>query len=548
MCWPHVVAHADDFGLGYDLIRDDGTDENRRGALNFIGAGVSCADDSANNETECTISAGSGDIESVGDCTTGACFDGSSGTTLTSTTSEILDLATDATLIFQRNTAGTVVFAGKDNAGAADTTYDTTLTGKINIGSTDVDDVTIFTAAEFLINSTTGFDLSYTPSLGVLIFGDGTFGCSGASLCMGDDSLGTLMIFSTDDSAGVMTQVYAGTSAAPTTVGANVQLGFLETEGYNASSASFTRAGSLYFVTDGEWATAGDTTDSPGKFEVWTTPDGTSTLVLRLTIDADGDWHLGDGTGVKLVSDGDGAIELTGESTGSDECLALNLDDTSNDVVYSNCASSTGVTDVSLSSLDLDLEGTGPDIQWIVTGGSTFHLGAEPSEIFLSRSSGTPAHYFNAYASDDHITLGATGNISYIKLQTDSTGDSEVQLPASSVGNSEVVGGLSKCASVENLAAADDNMLLGSMPVAVTVTGVWCHCSGTCSTPATVALEDDAGNAMTGTATCDTGGGVATPATITAGGALSAYEGLRFDTTNTPSPDGSDEYAICFGF
>ena len=54
------VAVADDFAPGYDLIRDDGTDENRRGALNLTGAGVSCTDDSANNETECDIAGGAG--------------------------------------------------------------------------------------------------------------------------------------------------------------------------------------------------------------------------------------------------------------------------------------------------------------------------------------------------------------------------------------------------------------------------------------------------------------------------------------------------------
>ena len=51
-------ADGDTFAPGYDLIRDEGTDENRRGAINFIGAGVSVADDSANNETEVTIGGG----------------------------------------------------------------------------------------------------------------------------------------------------------------------------------------------------------------------------------------------------------------------------------------------------------------------------------------------------------------------------------------------------------------------------------------------------------------------------------------------------------
>lgn len=52
------LVSGDSFPPGYDLIRDEGTDENRRGAINFIGAGVSVADDSANNETEVTIAGG----------------------------------------------------------------------------------------------------------------------------------------------------------------------------------------------------------------------------------------------------------------------------------------------------------------------------------------------------------------------------------------------------------------------------------------------------------------------------------------------------------
>lgn len=92
-----------------------------------------------------TPAAGSGDVTDVGNCATGACFTGSTGTTLTSTTSEILDMATDGALIYQRNTSGSVTFAGKDDAGAADTIYDTTLAGAITVGSADVTAVTITT-------------------------------------------------------------------------------------------------------------------------------------------------------------------------------------------------------------------------------------------------------------------------------------------------------------------------------------------------------------------------------------------------------------------
>ena len=60
-------------------------------------------------------------------------------------------------------------------------------------------------------------------------------------------------------------------------------------------------------------------------------------------------------TGVLVTSDNDGAITLTGASAGSDEGLTLNLDDTENTVVIS---SSTGVTDINFSALNLVTTGT----------------------------------------------------------------------------------------------------------------------------------------------------------------------------------------------
>jgi hypothetical protein len=78
---------------------------------------------------------GSGDVTQVGNCSTGACFGGASGTTLTSTTGEILDLATANTLIYQRNDAGTVTFAGKDNADPATTIYSTSGAGVVQVGT-----------------------------------------------------------------------------------------------------------------------------------------------------------------------------------------------------------------------------------------------------------------------------------------------------------------------------------------------------------------------------------------------------------------------------
>lgn len=103
-----------------------------------------------------------------------------------------------------------------------------------------------------------------------------------------------------------------------------------------------------------------------------------------------------------------------------------------------------------------------------------------------------------------------------------------------------------KCAVIENLAAADDNFEIFMANDASTVVSIGAYCRGTCTTPATIVLQDRTGNAMTGTATASTGTGSTTWTAITAGGALTAGEGLAFDVTNAVSPE-TDEYTICFG-
>jgi len=106
------------------------------------------------------------------------------------------------------------------------------------------------------------------------------------------------------------------------------------------------------------------------------------------------------------------------------------------------------------------------------------------------------------------------------------------------------------CITVENLAAADDDYAYFSWPYAVTITGLWCHYRGTGSTPATITLEDGAGNAMTITdtaATCAASTTTATPKTVTAANGLTAYEMLAFNVTNAVSPE-TDEYTICVSY
>ena len=106
-----------------------------------------------------------------------------------------------------------------------------------------------------------------------------------------------------------------------------------------------------------------------------------------------------------------------------------------------------------------------------------------------------------------------------------------------------------KCIVVPDVTAADDQVPMGSFIDAITVSSVWCTCSGTCTTKATFTLEDAAANAMTITGTnptCTNIGTVPTAANVTAGNQLAARKSLRFNTTNTPTT--GDTYELCVGY
>jgi hypothetical protein len=106
-----------------------------------------------------------------------------------------------------------------------------------------------------------------------------------------------------------------------------------------------------------------------------------------------------------------------------------------------------------------------------------------------------------------------------------------------------------RCVIVDNLGATDDNFPMGSFVDPVTVTSVWCTCSGTCSTMAQMSLEDGAGNAMTHTTpTCTAASATPTAQSVTAANTLTARETLAFDVDNTPSPDGADTYSYCVSY
>ena len=106
----------------------------------------------------------------------------------------------------------------------------------------------------------------------------------------------------------------------------------------------------------------------------------------------------------------------------------------------------------------------------------------------------------------------------------------------------------SACFTIENLAAADDDLLVFSNDVAITVTAGWGHCIGTCTTNATIDFEDSDANKMTMTDfTTSDWGTEPTPQAISGNNTLIAYEGFSAEVTNAVSPE-TDTYLICFSY
>lgn len=120
----------------------------------------------------------------------------------------------------------------------------------------------------------------------------------------------------------------------------------------------------------------------------------------------------------------------------------------------------------------------------------------------------------------------------------------------SDVGGYRVNAGY-RCITIQSVTAATDNLYFWAAPFAATaLIDVGCHCNGTCSgTLATLQLEDAAGNAIVPdtTLTCQTSSTAVTFHEITdADRVLDLGEGLRLDTTNTPTD--TDPYTLCFHY
>src|SRR3990167_945349 len=61
---PSVHADPDTFS-GYTTIQEEGSALTKRRKMNFIGTGVTCADNSANTRTNCTFTGGGNSFETI---------------------------------------------------------------------------------------------------------------------------------------------------------------------------------------------------------------------------------------------------------------------------------------------------------------------------------------------------------------------------------------------------------------------------------------------------------------------------------------------------
>lgn len=179
---------------------------------------------------------------------------------------------------------------------------------------------------------------------------------------------GELAMVSSDEGSPYLTMTGIGSTSIIEANYANNAGGFVPDQadngdgvfafyGYAYDGASYVSAAALEFNIDGVTGT----NDMPGKIDFYTTADGASSLTKRLSIMNDGNIRFGNGTGVAIKPNTDGAITFLGQGNGFDEDLTLDFDNTSNTIVAS---SSTGVTDFDFGTIDvntdtLDLTGTG---------------------------------------------------------------------------------------------------------------------------------------------------------------------------------------------
>lgn len=139
-----------------------------------------------------------------------------------------------------------------------------------------------------------------------------------------------------------------GTASSPTMTQSGDILGQLRGYGFNANT---TIAGSLAtligFEADGEWGTAGDTSDSPGRITFLTVSDGTASLTERMRIDSTGNVGIGDTTPAATLTVGDTDLFQVAGASGNIQTagdLALNGGDITTTATTFNLLNATATT------------------------------------------------------------------------------------------------------------------------------------------------------------------------------------------------------------
>ncbi len=189
------------------------------------------------------------------------------------------------------------------------------------------------------------------------------------------------------------------------------------------------------------------------------------------------------------------------------------------------------VTDVGDCTSGACLDGTSD-------GGTKLELyqtGSSPTDVYFTDSSASNKTYFDFDGTTLLLYVAGT-------LQQEWTSSGAAVATDLHPGT--------RCLIVPDTAAADDNYPMASFVNQATIKSVWCTCSGTCTTKATFTLENGSGTGMTITGTnptCSNMGTIPTAAAVTANNVLSARDSLRFDVTNTPSPE-TDTYEICTSY
>jgi hypothetical protein len=182
-------------------------------------------------------------------------------------------------------TAATVAITGAPTAGT-NATITTPLALWVQSGTTNIDDLT--TRGNVTIGDSTADTLSAFTG----------------AIAMGADVLGTNLTFinlvtgSSIDTYTSIVQLYRarGTTASPTVIAADDYMGRVVFGGYSGAAAAYQNAVFIDARSDGTPDSGGDTTDMPSRLEFSTTPDGTATPLVRMTIKNDGHILLGGGT------------------------------------------------------------------------------------------------------------------------------------------------------------------------------------------------------------------------------------------------------------